>query len=110
MRKIIKLSLTGVVLGISGVAALPDYASAGPMNMMSAPLVEVPSSTDQVHYRRYYPRHYGYYRHYRHYGYHRRYGHYGYYGYNNPVGAAAGAAAGLATLPLRAVFGNPYYY
>ena len=109
MCKAIKLTLTSAVLVLSSAAVLPDFASAGPMNVMSAPLVETSSPTEQIHYRRYYPRHYGYYRHYRHYGY-RHYGRYGYYGYNNPVGAAAGAAAGLATLPIRAVFGNPYYY
>jgi hypothetical protein len=107
MRKATKLNLTSALLVLSSMAAFPDFASAGPMSVTSAPLIEASSPTEQIHFRRYYPRHYGYYRHYRHYGYHRRYGP---YGYNNPVGAAAGAAAGLATLPLRAVFGNPYYY
>ena len=111
MRKTIKSSLMGALLVTAGVAAFTDHASAAPMNMMNSRVIEAPSPTAQIHYRRYYPRHYGYYRHYRHYGYSRHYyGRYGYSGYNNPVGAAAGAAAGLATLPLRAVFGNPYYY
>jgi hypothetical protein len=112
MRNAIKRNLIAALLIATGTAVLPDYASAGPMNMVSGVLIETPSSTEQIHYRhrRYYPRHYGYHRHYRHYGYHRGYGRYGYYRHNNPVGAAAGAAADLATFPLRAVFGNPYYY
>jgi hypothetical protein len=110
MRKAVKLSLTSALLVLSSAAVFPDFASAGPMNVMSAPLIEALSPTEQIHYRRYYPRHYGQYRHYRHYGYHRRYGRYGYYGYNNPVGAAAETAVGVATFPLRALFGNPYYY
>jgi hypothetical protein len=110
MRKTIKLNLVAPLLVAFGAVSLPDHASAAPMNMVGAGVIEAPVQTEQIHYGRYYPRHYGYYRNYRHYGHYRHYGRYGYSGYNNPVGAAAGTAAGLATLPLRAVFGNPYYY
>ena len=110
MRKTHKICLLASLLVALGASSLPDHASAGPLNMLAATAMEVPASTEQIHYRRYYPRHYGYYRNYRNYGHYRHYGRYGYSGYNNPVGAAAGTAAGLATLPLRAVFGNPYYY
>lgn len=66
--------------------------------------------------RRHYVWHRGWHRSWRYGWYRTRYPHYGYYygrpyyGYGwNPVGAAAGAAVGLATLPFALAGGWPYY-
>ena len=110
-----------VVSAISGAAllALTGTASAGPMSVASPQTVTPPSQIEQVRYYRYY--HWRHYRHVWHHGwhygwyrtrYHHRhyawwYRHHRYYW--SPVGAAAGAAVGLATLPFAVATGWPYY-
>jgi len=105
---------------LSGAAllGLTVTASAGPMSVTSPQSLRPQQSeiTSVAYYHYYRPyrhhyRHYGYRHHYRHYAYYRH--HRYYYGWN-PVGAAAGAAVGLATLPFAwatgGYYGYPYYY
>ena len=99
MRNTSKSRVAGALCVALAATALAGNAWAGPINIVSSPVIQAPSLTEPVHYRRYYHRHYRHYRHYR----------YGYQPYYNPAGEAAGAAVELGTLPLRAVFGNPYY-
>jgi len=82
-----------------GATAFSGIASAGPINMTKSSTIATPALTEQIYYRHYR----GHYRHYRHY---RRYGYRTYY---NPAGAVVGTAADIATLPVRALFGGPYY-
>ena len=102
MCTISKSRVTGALCIVLASTAFAANASATPINIVSSPVIQAPSLTEPVYYRRSYHRNYGHYRHYRHYG-------YGYQPYYNPAGQAAGAAVELGTLPLRAVFGNPYY-
>jgi hypothetical protein len=102
------------ISALSGAAmlALMGTASAGPMSVANPQTVTPPSQIEQVRY--YHHRHYGLHRGW-HYGwyrsrYHHRYAWYRHRYYWNPVGAAAGAAAGLATLPFAVATGWPYYY
>ena len=110
------------MVSAAALLALTGTASAGPMSIASSEAITPPLQIEQIHYRYHRHRH-----HYRHYGWHRgwhyapryrygwrhryyRYGYRypGYYGYN-PVGAAAGAAVGLATLPFAMLGAAPYY-
>src|SRR5262245_26794021 len=99
---------------LSGAAllALTGTASAGPMSVASPRTVTLQSQIEQAHYWRHHYwrhhyRHYGWH-HYRHYGWYRPGYYHRYYGWN-PVGAAANAAVGLATLPFAVATGWPYY-
>ena len=72
-------------MGVAVAAtAFAGNASAGPMNMVSSPVIKTPSATEQIYYRRYG----GYYRRGYAYGPRRYYGRpaYGYgYGYGYPA-------------------------
>ncbi|HUB64361.1 MAG TPA: hypothetical protein VL996_07940 [Methylocella sp.] len=107
------------MVSAAALLALAGTASAAPMTMASANVINPPSQIEQVRYVYRHPyRHYAWHRgwHYgRHYGwYHHRY-RYGwryhryYYGWN-PAAAVAGTAFGLATLPFALAGGWPYYY
>jgi hypothetical protein len=100
MRNPFKPRITGALCIALAATAFAGNVSAGPVNILSSHVIEAPSLTEHVYYRRYYHRHY--YRHYRHY---RRYGYNPYY---SPAGAVAGTAADVATLPVRVLFGIPY--
>lgn len=99
------------ISALSGAAmlALMGTASAGPMSVASPQTVTPPSQIEQA---RYYHRHYGWHRGW-HYGWYRHRYHHRYAWYRHrywsPVGAAAGAAVGLATLPFAVATGWPYY-
>jgi hypothetical protein len=60
--------------------AVAGNASAGPINMVSSPVIKTPSATEQIYYRRYHGRHYG-----RGYAYGRPAYGYGYPSYSYPV-------------------------
>ena len=99
------------LLSTAALLGLTVTASAGPMSVINpqslspeqAEITPIAYYHHHRHYRHSY-HHYGYYRHHRH-----------YYAWN-PVGAAAGAAVGLATLPFALAggwypyYGYPYYY
>jgi hypothetical protein len=106
MRKLSKTStVLAAICAASAVLVMAPESQAGVMNVVDKAVIKPASSIEQIHYRRYYHRHY-----YRHYGHYRHYRyHYGYYPYYNPAGAVAGAAVGLATAPLWALTGYPYY-
>lgn len=105
MRTIANLcSLTAVcvVAGLCG-STIPSHA--GVMSIASKETISGSSLVEKAHYGHSYRHHwrYGYWRPHRHYQY------YGYYPWYNPAGAVAGAAVGLATAPLWAFGGYPYY-
>jgi hypothetical protein len=114
MRKNLKTMILAALCGSTALGAVPPEALAGPMGVAPPSVVSLDSLTTDVHYRRYYHRHYRhwgyrpYHRHWRHrhWGYYRPYyrrayygGYYGYprYGYGyDPAGAIfASAALGL---------------
>jgi hypothetical protein len=98
------------VVSAAALLSLTVAASAGPMNVANSKVITPQPQIVQIayHYRQHY-RHYAWH-HARHYGW---YPHGYYYGWN-PVGAAANAAIGLATLPFALAggpyYGYPYYY
>jgi subtilase family serine protease len=100
MRNPFSLRITGALCIALAATAFAGPVTAGPVTILSSRVIEAPSLTEHVYYRRYYHRHY--YRHYRHY---RRYGYNPYY---SPAGAVAGTAADVVTLPVRVLFGIPY--
>jgi hypothetical protein len=110
MRTSSKLATVSVLLFALGATTMTNESLAAPVNVIGKSAIETPPLAQQAHYRHYYPRHYGYYHNYRPYRNYRHYGRYGYSRYGNPVGSAAGAAAGLATMPLQVLFGSPDYY
>jgi hypothetical protein len=85
MHKPIRSTIMAAMCIAVAVAAFADSASAGPISVASSSVIQAPSVTDQVYYRRY---HGGYYRRGYAYGPRRFYGYpaYGYpaYGYGYP--------------------------
>ncbi len=82
MYKKIRSGVMAAVCGAVAATAFADDAAAGPINMVSPSVVKTPSATEQIYYRRYYRRGYGYGPRY----YYGRPAYYGYgYGYGYPV-------------------------
>ena len=134
MRSIAKFCAVTAVCAVAGLASTVQ-SRAGVMSIARGEAINGSSLVENVHWRghwgwrhahwrghhwgwrhahwrhhhwryAYWPRHYWY----RHaYWRHHRYGYYGYYPWFNPAGALAGAAVGLATAPLWAFGGYPYY-
>jgi len=75
------MKMKAVLFAAAMCVAVAGNASAGPINMVSSPVIKTPSATEQIYYRRY-GRHYG-----RGYAYGRpAYGYgYGYPSYSYPV-------------------------
>ena len=104
MRNLLGSGAATAICAIVAVSGMPSESWAGVMSVTGKSSVSIVSPTDQVHWRRYYHRHYGWHRHYRYY----RYGYYPYY--YNPAGVVAGTAFGLATAPLWGWgWGYPYW-
>jgi len=88
MQNTIRSSVMAAICVAVAATAFAGDAAAGPINMVSSPVIKTPSATEQIYYRRY-GRYYrgGYaYGPRRYYGY-RAYGGYypAYYGYGYPV-------------------------
>jgi hypothetical protein len=87
MRNLQKIGTAAALCLGMGLSLSPDVSNAGVMSIADKSSVSLASPTDQVHWRRFCHRHWGYYGYYprRHYGYYggwcRPRCHYGYYGY-----------------------------
>ncbi len=84
MYKKIRSSVMAAMCGAVVATGFAGDAAAGPINMVSSSVLKTPSATEQIYYRRYYRRGYGYGPRY----YYRRPAYYGYgygYGYGYPV-------------------------
>jgi len=104
MHNAFKSKITGALCVALFATAFGGNASAGPVAIVNASVIQTPPVTEQVYYRRAYHRHYRHFRHYRRYGYN-----YGYSPYYSPGGVVVGTALDVATLPVRVLFGGPYY-
>ena len=51
--------MKAVLFAAAMCVAVAGNASAGPINMVSSPVIKTPSATEQIYYRRYHGRHYG---------------------------------------------------
>ena len=100
MRNAFKSKITGALCVAFFATAFVGDASAGPVTIVNAQVIQTPSVTEQAYYRHSYHQHYRHSRHYRHYGYNP---------YYSPAGVVAGTALDVATLPVRVLFGGPYY-
>ncbi len=90
-------STTSLVCAATVAAALTGNAWAGPISVANSTVINMPSLTEQIYYRRYYHRPYS--------RYYRR----GYY--YDPTGAiVAGAAVGLIGAAAAGAYGPRYYY
>jgi hypothetical protein len=105
MRNLINSAAATAMCAIVTASLAPSQAAAGVVSLGQQATIRSASPVEQVYYRRYYR---GYYHHpyYAHRHYYRR--HYGYAPYYyNPVGAAVGTAAAVATIPFWG-WGYPY--
>jgi hypothetical protein len=92
MRELVKSAVAATLCAATTIASLPAESLAGPMSAAGSPSIRPTAPLENVHYRRYYRRHY-----------------YPRYGYDPGAAIFAGAALGLMGAGIAAA-SRPYYY